>query len=239
MPDLIPRPDILSARRLLAVQPHPDDNEIGAGALIARLAETGAVVRYVTVTDGSMGTSDPDLAPGTLRDLRRQEADAAARLLGVPESVHLGYRDLLDAPHPDLRERLLEQLADFRPDFVLTCDPWLAYESHPDHRSVGLRVAEAVSFMGMPLVPGAPGPSVPQPMVAFYGTSRPNQEVPAENYWDLKWQAIGLHRTQFAEDFLPLMRMFFEAQAGAAGFVERFKILHPLYLHFNPGAETA
>lgn len=240
MSELLPRPNLLTARRLLAVQPHPDDNEIGAGALVARLAAQGAVIRYVTVTDGSMGTTDRSLAPERLAEIRRGEADAAAEMLGVQESVHIGYHDLLDRAKDGLRERMLQQIAEFAPDFVLTCDPWLAYESHPDHRDVGLCVAEAVSFMGFPHVPGAPGPDMNQPMVAFYGTARPNTEIPAGEFWERKWQAIAAHRTQFAPEFVPLMRMLIESSTGSeAGFVERFKVLHPLYLHFNPEAETA
>ncbi|MDA8345564.1 MAG: PIG-L family deacetylase [Thermaerobacter sp.] len=240
MPEFIPRPDLLFAKRVLAVQPHPDDNEIGAGATIARLAAQGAEIRYVTVTDGSMGTSDLSTAPAKLAERRRGEADRAAAILGVTQSIHLGFRDLLDSPLLGLRERLLQQIAEYRPDFVLTCDPWLPYEAHPDHRNVGLAVSEAVSFMGFPHVPGAPKQAPPQPMVAFYGTARPNVRIPAGPYWDSKWRAIGAHETQFAEHFLPVMRAFFEAQAGGGdGFHEAFKVLHPIYLHFNPGAVDA
>ncbi len=240
MPGLIPRPDLLGAKRLLAVQPHPDDNEIGAGATIARLASQGTEIRYITVTDGRMGTTDQALSPDELAARRKLEADRAAALLGVADSRHLGFRDLLDSPLPGLRERLLEEICAFAPDFVMTCDPWLPYESHPDHRNVGLAVSEAVSLMGFPHVPGASKAALAQPMVAFYRSARPNVRIPAGEYWDRKWQAIAQHETQFAENFLPIMRMFFESEAtGEDGIYEAFKVLHPVYLHFNPGAVDA
>ncbi len=240
LPELIPRPDLLSAKRVLAVQPHPDDNEIGAGATIARLAAQGTVIRYVTVTDGRLGTADPAISQDALAARRHGEAERAAAILGVQEHRHLGRRDLLDTALPGLREAILEEVAAFRPDFVLTCDPWLPYEAHPDHRNVGLAVSEAVSFLGFPHVPGAPQEAPPQPMVAFYGTARPNAQIPGGPYWERKWQAIAAHETQFAEHFLPLMRAFFEARAvGEDGFFEAFKVLHPIYLHFNPGAVDA
>ena len=55
---LIPTPDLLRARRLLCVQPHYDDNDIGAGGTIARLADAGAEVHYLTVTDDVVGVLD-------------------------------------------------------------------------------------------------------------------------------------------------------------------------------------
>ncbi len=38
---LIPIPDLSSARRLLCIQPHYDDNDIAAGGTIAALAAAG------------------------------------------------------------------------------------------------------------------------------------------------------------------------------------------------------
>ncbi len=234
------RPDILSARRVLAVQPHPDDNEIGAGALIARLSDLGRLVRYITVTDGSMGTMDPGRMPSELARLRKAEADSAARLLGVTENRHLGHRDLLDSPMPDLRAELMAEIGEFRPDFILTCDPWLPYESHPDHRAVGLAVAEAVSFLQFPHVPGAPQDAPAQPMVAFYASGQPNVQIPAGAYWQRKWDAVGLHRTQFPPQALMQLRAFAESLSqGEEGFFEAFKVLHPFFLHFNPAAVLA
>ncbi|MEM1853395.1 MAG: PIG-L family deacetylase, partial [Thermofilaceae archaeon] len=43
-------------RRVLCVQPHPDDTDIAAGGLVAKLASRGVEVAYVTLTDGGLGT---------------------------------------------------------------------------------------------------------------------------------------------------------------------------------------
>lgn len=240
MSALVPRPDILTARRLLAVQPHPDDNEIGAGALLARLCALGCVVRYVTVTDGAMGTADAALAPAELARRRLAEADAAAAVLGVDGGRHLGHRDLVEGPMPSLRQELLGEIAAFDPDFLLTCDPWLPYESHPDHRNVGLAVAEAACFIGFPHVPGAPRAAVRQPAVAFYATAHPNVRIAAGEFWERKWQAIAEHRSQFDPVGLLQLRALVEEQStGEEGPYEAFKVLHPVYLHFNPAAVTA
>ena len=54
--DFFPLPDLESCQNLLCIQPHPDDNEVGAGATIARLTAKGCRITYLTVTDGRYGT---------------------------------------------------------------------------------------------------------------------------------------------------------------------------------------
>ena len=53
-----------SARRLLLVHAHPDDESIGTGATMARYAAEGAQVTLVTCTLGELGEIiPPPLAP--------------------------------------------------------------------------------------------------------------------------------------------------------------------------------
>ena len=42
-------PEILTARRALCIQPHPDDNEIGMGGTVAALAARGCEVHYLSL----------------------------------------------------------------------------------------------------------------------------------------------------------------------------------------------
>ena len=44
-------PDLSKAKRVLFVQPHPDDNQIGAGGTMAWLISLGVEVYELTVTD--------------------------------------------------------------------------------------------------------------------------------------------------------------------------------------------
>ena len=55
-------PDLKQARRVLCVQPHYDDNDIGAGGTIASLAAAGADVWYLTATDDLVGVLDASLS---------------------------------------------------------------------------------------------------------------------------------------------------------------------------------
>src|SRR6266704_7211751 len=86
-----------SARRLLLVHAHPDDESIGTGATIARYAAEGAHVTLVTCTLGELGeVIPPDLAHlaadagGGLGEYRIGELAAACQALGVTDHRFLG-----------------------------------------------------------------------------------------------------------------------------------------------------
>jgi hypothetical protein len=96
--DYLPIPDLLKCKSLLCIQPHPDDNEVGAGATIAKLARSGCKVTYLTVTDGSKGTDDPGMSTSELAKIRRRETEDAAGLLGVSS---LRFLDFEDGSYPE------------------------------------------------------------------------------------------------------------------------------------------
>lgn len=243
--DLVPVPDLLEMRRVLCVQPHPDDMEVGAGATVARLAQAGARVRLVTVTDGGVGSADPALAPAELAALRRGEAEAAARLLGVAELGWLGFPDGGELEEAAVRRALAREIRRFRPDLLLAPDPWLPYEAHPDHRLTGLGAAAAALLSGFPwALRSGPGPEERHEVraVAFYATASPNTLVDVGATWERKLRALEAHRSQFPEEAWPFVRAYFEAKAREAGaragceLAEAFKVLPPIALHFNVDA---
>ena len=51
-------PDLSKANRVLFVQPHPDDNQIGAGGTIAWLVSLGVEVWELTVLDDRYANPD-------------------------------------------------------------------------------------------------------------------------------------------------------------------------------------
>ena len=77
--------DPASLGRVLLLAPHPDDESLGCGGLLAALARRGAGVRVVFASDGEAShrrsRSHP---PDRLGALRRTEALAALAILGVP-----------------------------------------------------------------------------------------------------------------------------------------------------------
>ena len=60
IPSLVPTPDIMQAKRVLAIQAHYDDTDIFVGGLVSLLALQGAQILYVTATDDLAGIVNLD-----------------------------------------------------------------------------------------------------------------------------------------------------------------------------------
>src|SRR3982074_37081 len=63
----------------LVVVAHPDDAEFGAGGTIARMAAEGAEVTICVVSNGAMGSNDPDVARDALIATRERGGAGASR----------------------------------------------------------------------------------------------------------------------------------------------------------------
>lgn len=115
------------------VVPHPDDESLSTGGLIAHQRRAGLDVVVVAVTDGE--ASYPDVDGELLSSLRREEQDRALEQLGVDTDrvVRLGLPDGSVARHErELEVRLVELLD----DVGLVVAPWV-HDHHTDHEAVG------------------------------------------------------------------------------------------------------
>ncbi|MBX3420378.1 MAG: PIG-L family deacetylase [Pirellulaceae bacterium] len=132
--------------RLLVIGAHPDDAEILCGGLIARYCRLGSPVKIVSVTDGRSGHHR--LTSEQLIDVRRAEALAAAERVGALSAVW-SFPDARLTASLEVRQAIIGEIRDFRPDLVITHRP---YDYHPDHRAVGLAVQDASYLVTVPLV---------------------------------------------------------------------------------------
>ena len=137
----LPSIDLAGVRRLVVVAAHPDDETLGAGALIAQCGLSDIEVSVVVVTDG--GASHPDSAsttPERLRHVRSAETVEAVRRLDPNAVVHtLGFADGAVREHrAEITVALHELLAG---EATLLAAPWRG-DGHRDHRVVGEICAE-------------------------------------------------------------------------------------------------
>jgi LmbE family N-acetylglucosaminyl deacetylase len=240
---ILPTPDIFTAKRVLCVQPHYDDNDIGAGGTIALLAQTGAEIFYLTVTDDLAGVVDRSLSDGAAAASLARDQQAAGKIVGVKQHIALNYPDAGEYNYFALRRDLLKYIRLLRPNFVLTCDPWLAYEAHHDHIQTGRGAAEAVQFAGLLKIPSS-DPAVDAAYqghsiegVGFYYTREPNQIVDITSTWDAKVAAIRSYATQIPSDDADqiVMALQFKSAQICEGrdfqLSEPFKVLNPRALH--------
>lgn len=232
------------SRKILCVSPHPDDCEIGAGGTIARATKSGVKVDLVVVTDGSKGTLNPHAREEEVASTRRREQEESAKVLGVENIYFLGVRDGELTFNYDVLNKLITIIRITRPDLVLTPDPYLPYEAHPDHYYTGRLVSAAVLFSGMPLfnkqdLEKGLTPHSPR-FIGYYYTSRPNTIVDVSNYVEYKISALRKHRSQFEnEDFLLFILKYMELSGSKIGvkYAEEFKILPVKLLHITPFIE--
>src|SRR5580704_13889319 len=186
-----------SARRLLLVHAHPDDESIGTGATIARYAAEGAQVTLVTCTRGELGeVIPPELAHlatdgDRLGEYRITELAAACAALGIRDQRFLGgpgrWRDsgMMGLPDNDSPEcfwqadvataaaQLAQVILDVRPQVLVTYDE-NGFYGHPDHIQAH-RVARAA--IG---VAASQGQSRPWQVSKFYATAMPQSVAEAE-----------------------------------------------------------
>jgi LmbE family N-acetylglucosaminyl deacetylase len=126
------------ATKTLVVSPHPDDETLATGGLIASLISKGVDVVVAAVTDGEGAYAEySDLA-----GVRRKEQRGALERLGLSahQIVRLGIPDRYVAGHePELIELLLP-LVDQETHIIA---PW-PQDFHPDHEACG-RAAQEVA----------------------------------------------------------------------------------------------
>ena len=65
------------AKTILVVGAHPDDNDFGAGATVAKATRQDAEVIYLLATTGQRGSSDKTMTPAILSGIRRKEQEDA------------------------------------------------------------------------------------------------------------------------------------------------------------------
>ena len=131
----------------LAVGAHPDDVEFGCGGTLAKWADAGCTVHHVVCTDGSKGTWDASADVVALAARRQDEQREAARRLAGDRAGEVRFLGVIDGelePVVAIRSEIVRAIRELRPEIVLGHDPWKRYRLHPDHRSAGLLVCDAI-----------------------------------------------------------------------------------------------
>lgn len=241
---VLKKPDIKKAKRIICIQPHPDDNEVGMGGIIAWFAKKGCEIHYLTITDGSLGLQNNSLTHEQLIEVRKNEAETSGRFLGATYFHYLNHKDGTLNDIPSLAAEIGEIIRTIKPDFVFTPDPWLTYEAHQDHIITGKAVAQAIIATGLYEYPlGTTTKPHNVKGVGFYYTNRPNTIIDITSTFDSKMKAIGMHKSQFDLKTLTMFSVYFKAKAKKAAKDEKFKlggelkVLAEIHLHCFTGAE--
>ena len=145
-------PASLAAERILVMAPHPDDESLGCGGLVATLVPLGRRFHFVFVTDGGNShRNSPSWPRPRLARQREEEAVEALRRLGAAQEERTFLR-VPDAAMPALTSDeglrasavLSEVVEGFRPDLVLV--PWRR-DPHCDHCDTWELTQQALAVM--------------------------------------------------------------------------------------------
>jgi LmbE family N-acetylglucosaminyl deacetylase len=127
---------------VVLLSPHPDDETLGAGALIASLADRGQAVTVVAVTDGENAYTDHE----GLAALRIQEQDEALRILSNGRAI-MHRLHLTDSGVTPQTGRLIDALLPLVTADTHLIAPWTG-DFHPDHEACGTAAVEVARRTG-------------------------------------------------------------------------------------------
>jgi len=190
---------------VMVVAPHPDDAEFGVAGSVARWVREGKEVLYVVCTNGDKGTSDPDLKPEELAKIREDEQLAAAKLLGVRDVIFLRHPDQGLEDTPEFRKELVRIIRMYRPETVVTADPYRRYIWHRDHRIAAQVTLDAIfpyardvhSYPDL-LQEGLQPHRVQE--ILLWGSNDANYRLDITDTFDIKMEALACHKSQIPAD---------------------------------------
>jgi len=199
-------------KSVMSILAHPDDQEFTIAGTLAKWVRAGCEAITVIITNGDAGSNDPDYGPEKkpeLSHLRENEQRAANAVLGIRQTIFLGYADGILEPSLALRKDLTRLIRRFKPEVVVTGDPtrWFYgsdYMNHPDHRAAATAACDAVFpsagtrliFTDL-LAEGYEPHNVKR--LYLYGSTEPNTWVDTSETIDLKVEALRKHASQIGE----------------------------------------
>ncbi len=215
--------------RALVIVAHPDDAEFLCAGTVARWVSEGCEVRYVLVTSGEKGTHDPEMTSERVAAIREEEQRAAARALGVKECVFLGYPDGFVEDTAELRGELVREIRRFKPDVVVTWDPYRLGHNHRDHRLTGQAALDAAyplsrSRLYYPehMAEGLEPHRAKEALLA--GSDRPNYHVDVSDFFRQKMKALRCHKSQLGRYPFSEVRKRVRQRMAEAGKEAGFKL---------------
>lgn len=190
---------------ILVVGPHPDDQELGMGGTVAKLAAQGHRVTLLDMTNG-------EPTPHGSVEIRAREAAEAAALLSPPDGSNPVRRILLGGT--GLKNREVQHTLEARhlvAGVIRAVQAQVIFvpypeDAHPDHRAV-TRIVEDARFdakltkVTMPGDEGRP-PIYPKWLFYYYATHlrivrEPSFLIDTTGFEEQKRAAVLAYRSQF------------------------------------------
>lgn len=182
---------------ILAVGSHPDDVELSCSATIAKEISRGKKVGILDLTRGELGTR------GTA-EIRDQEAQDAARILGLSMRENLEFSDGFFVNNVAHQLEIIKVLRRYKPEIVL-CNA--IEDRHIDHGKGAQLVADACFLSGLrkiETIHNGNSQEAWRPRNVFHYIQwknlQPDVVVDVSGFMDKKIKAVKAYRSQFFDE---------------------------------------
>src|SRR5450631_849507 len=181
--------------QVLAVAVHPDDVELCCSGTLMMEKLAGKTIGVIDLTRGELGTR------GT-PELRQQEADAAARVMGLDIRENLGMADGFFQNNEENQRKLIRVIRKYQPEIVLAS---ALADRHPDHGRAGKLISDACFLSGLRKISTRDETGLEQeawrPKYVFHFIQdrfyQPNFVYDVTPVFDRKLESIGAYSSQF------------------------------------------
>ncbi len=203
----------LNEKNILVLSPHPDDDIIACGGTIHKYHLKEAHITAVYMTDGRKGNNR--FAENDLVSIRKEEAQRAARIIGINRLIFLENKDGNLSASAKTSQELYEILNDIKPEAVFL--PFFL-DNHHDHIATGQIFFSATKTYTDSL------------MCYCYGIWTPlatsNVISDITEFLDTKLLALSAHKSQL--EFVDLLgavkgiSRYYSVLSGLNGYAELF-----------------
>ncbi|HRN36754.1 MAG TPA: bacillithiol biosynthesis deacetylase BshB1 [Flavobacteriales bacterium] len=179
---------------ILCITAHPDDAEIGMGGTLLRHIHQGRSVGLVDLSSGELGTRGSG-------EIRRQEAEASARVIGAKFRYQLGLPDGFFEINEESLLKVITTIRRHRPRVVFTN---AVRDRHPDHGRGSKLVSRACFLSGLRRVITADEgqeQEAHRPVSVYHIIQdhwiHPDFVVDVSDFWQRKMEALACFKSQF------------------------------------------
>ena len=192
--------DAIAGGGLVVVAPHPDDESLGCGGILAKARDLGIAVRLVVLSDGAGShPNSQNYPPARLRALREEETCHAMAALGYSRDV-IRFIGLPDASVPTsgpqattAQDAILAAVREIAAEAVLVT--WSG-DPHCDHVAAAKLVDGLQDKIGNARVFAYPVWGWTLPPEHEVGAAPRGCRIDIAKYLPAKAKAIAAHRSQ-------------------------------------------
>jgi len=179
---------------ILAFAAHPDDVELAASGTVIKHVNAGKKVGIVDLTRGEMGTR------GT-PDIRDQESDNAAKIMGLSARDNLRFRDVFFTNDEAHQLEVVRKIRQYQPEIVLAN---AVSDRHPDHSKASQLVTQACFMAGLSKIETDFNDQLqkawrPHAVYHYIQSSyvSPDLVIDVSDVWDKRMESLMAYGSQF------------------------------------------